>query len=391
MTKAVVAAAAAGAIEDGLLPLGLATEVASVLPEFGSPLVIEVCGAREPSAACPHEEGRHRYRLVPALRNITVEDLLTHRAGFTYSFFRDHHLRAHWKPEAEVATRLLDRAHVLSGCHVEGIAAERAVDNTENVMRISRVPLASQPGSEFTYGHDTDVLGRVLEVVEGTTLGAVLQRRLFEPLGMNDTMFSLGSKGWRRAKAAKQRLAPLFHFKHGEPVRCGTEGAADWCANAEWGYEDGLLQSGGCGLLSTARDYLTFLKMLLSGGRSASGERVLGRAAVHAMTHGDRLALEDWPFRNLDPDSPRGGAPPSEGWGLGFALGGSASRRPSDQLEAKPIFRWEGLHSTQMFGSHGERLAAVALTQCHGYDAYCHDRSSEMRKGLRDVVHSMLP
>ena len=109
------------------------------------------------------------------------------------------------------------------------------------------------------------------------------------------------------------------------------------------------------------------------------------------MTHGDRLALADWPFRNLDPDTPRGGAAPSEGWGLGFALGGGANRRPPDQLEAAPVFRWEGLHSTQMFGSHGERLAAVALTQCHGFDAYCRDRSSEMRKGLRDVVHSMLP
>ena len=69
-------------------------------------------------------------------------------------------MRTRWNPEADVASRLLDRERVLSGCHVE---AERGVDNAANVRRIARVPLVSQPGSAYSYGHDTDVLGRILE------------------------------------------------------------------------------------------------------------------------------------------------------------------------------------------------------------------------------------
>ena len=86
--------------------------------------------------------------------------------------------------------------------------------------------------------------------------------------------------------------------------------------------------------------------MLLNGGRSPTGARVIGRAAVHAMTHGNRLAPAlDYPFKNLGAELPQGSAPEAEGWGLGFALSAGDTGRPSPALEASPVFGWAGLHS----------------------------------------------
>ena len=119
MTKAIVGVAAASLIEDGLLPRGLDTEVAVLLPEWADMRVAEVCAPSEPDAACPLREAGHRYRLVPAHRNITVEDLLTHRAGLTYAFFREHFDTSRWQPSADVAAALMRERGVLDGCHSE--------------------------------------------------------------------------------------------------------------------------------------------------------------------------------------------------------------------------------------------------------------------------------
>ena len=215
MTKAVVAVAAASMIEDGLLPLGLQTHVASLLPEFAEPKVIEVCGHREPDSACPFMEGAHRYRLVPAWRNITIEDLLTHRGGFTYPFFREHFGSTRRHPSADVAAALMQTASppVLNGCHTEGADVEHGVDAATNVRRLAALPLASQPGTAYTYGMDTDVLGVALEAASGMDLGTLLRRRVLAPLGMNDTAFSIVPGD----DARTSRLAPLYRYdaEHG--------------------------------------------------------------------------------------------------------------------------------------------------------------------------------
>jgi len=114
-----------------------------------------------------------------------------------------------------------------------------------------------------------------------------------------------------------------------------------------------------------ARDYLAFVRMLLDGGKAEGGARVLGRAAVRAMTGGDRLARGDFAFRNLGEDRPAGDAAEADGWGLGFSHNDGVAR-PPQQLEAAPVFGWAGLHTLRFFGSHGERLAGVAMAQCGG-------------------------
>ena len=254
MTKAIVATAAASLIEDGLLPLGLETSVATILPELANPRVIEVCGAREPDAICPLADAGHRYRLVrrpmqitmpssrnwnhrilwqvPAYRNITVEDLLTHRAGFTYAFFREHMDTTRWHASADVAASLMRKAGVLDGCHTDSNDATRGVDNEANVRRIAAIPLVSQPGTTYTYGLDTDVLGRVLEVVTGQSLEQVLQQRVLGPLGMNDTSFYIQPSDTARMR----RLAELYHAPAGTLKSCKWEGAASWCSSAQTGY-----------------------------------------------------------------------------------------------------------------------------------------------------------
>ena len=271
MTKAVVAVAAASMIEDGLLPLGLQTPVASLVPELAAPKVIEVCGAREPDPACPLAAGGHRYRLVPAWRNITIEDLLTHRGGFTYPFFREKFDATRRHPAADVAAALMQQASppVLDGCHTDGAEAERGVDAAANVRRLAALPLVSQPGTAYSYGLDTDVLGVALEAASGLPLGELLSRRVLAPLGMNDTAFSIAPGDAPRLA----RLASLYRYDdaRGALRSCAAASAAagaatgavagaagevpPWCAAAQDAYVTGapLLQSGGCGLLSTAR------------------------------------------------------------------------------------------------------------------------------------------
>ena len=207
------------------------------------------------------------------------------------------------------------------------------------------------------------------------------------------------------------RLATLHTYPLGLGLqqRCDDPAAPDWCNSAEHGYvaddyvltAHGLrsngstprLHSGGCGLLSTADDLLKLLHMILSGGRAPDGTRVLGRAAVAGLVHGRRLVGFDWPYgehgegSELHADDDVAGARPSAGGGGG----GGWSWSSRSELATAPTFGWAGLHAIRFLGSPHERLAAVALAQCHGFDAHCRSRAEELRRGLSDVAHSLLP
>ena len=138
-------------------------------------------------------------------------------------------------------------------------------DNAEFAERMARLPLARQPGTLWRYGHSTDVLGRVIEIVSGEPLYDFLKHRLFNPLGMTSTSFVL------RTEAEQERMAAVFPT---DTVLADAERQRR--AHPEW-------QSGGGGLLSTVTDYARFAQMLLEGGE-LDGHRYLSPAAFKAMT-----------------------------------------------------------------------------------------------------------
>jgi CubicO group peptidase (beta-lactamase class C family) len=217
----------------------------------------------EPIAGCAPELARLRVLRDPegpldqsdeAARPITFRDLLTHRSGLTYGEF-------HRGP--------IGRAYA----NALGPTIDNPLTPDEWIARLATLPLVDQPGAGFHYGHSTDLLGFLLARLEGAPLSVVLERRVFTPLGMRDTGFSI-------PPPRRDRRAGLCGFDH-EGRLAALTAAPGGHALAE--RPDGMtFESGGQGLWSTLDDYLTFARMLI--GDDVPGAPLLGDETLAMMT-----------------------------------------------------------------------------------------------------------
>lgn len=227
MTKPITSVVALMLVDDGRI--ALADPIARYAPEFSHMRVLK-------SPDGPLDE------TDPAERPITFEDLLTHRAGLTYDSF-------HRGPIAEAYRTAL------------GGDIDSGVAPNDWIARLAKLPLIGQPGSAMYYGRSTDLLGLLIARIEGVPLGEVLKRRIFDPLGMQDTSFLVPrSKRDRRASAY------------------GFDDAGRLTKRVTWGGvvvserpEDMTYESGGSGLWSTIDDYLKFARLFLSDSRAGDG------------------------------------------------------------------------------------------------------------------------
>jgi CubicO group peptidase (beta-lactamase class C family) len=246
------------------------------------------------------------------MAEMTVHDLLRHTSGLTYGFFNSHGVQ-----------RLYTDA---------GIGAPDA-GSALQCERMARLPLLSQPGTAWTYGHSTDVLGRLIEVISGQGLGQFLQHRIFAPLGMKDT-------GFQVPHDQRQRIA--------EPHAVDPQGGgAIELLNVRAAH---VFESGGGGLVSTAGDYALFLQCLLNGG-SLGGVRLLGHKTVQWMTSdhlGDRPVLGDV-------------LPAGHGFGLGFAVRRDHGLAPLPGSAG--LYYWGGIAGTTFFVDPAEQLFAILMIQ----------------------------
>ena len=200
---------------------------------------------------------------------------------------------------------------------------------------LARLPLIAQPGARWDYGHSTDVLGRVIEVITGQTLGAHLREKIFAPLGMHDT-------GFFAPEASHDRLAEPFEQ---DP---DTGGAVTLIENRF----APRFESGGGGLVSTITDYLRFMHLFHNGG-ALDGVRLLGRRTIAHMTSdhlGDEIAVN----RNLL-------LLPGHGFGLGFAVRLATGMAPSAGTIGE--YFWGGIAGTSFWIAPQEELAAIILIQ----------------------------
>ena len=228
-------------------------------------------------------DGTPFLKLVPPDRPVTIMDLLRHTSGITYDY---------------IGGKLIDKAYKDSGLF------DGKYDNKTFAERIARLPLARQPGTLWRYGHSTDVIGRIIEIVSGQTLYQFEKQHIFGPLGMASTKYVLESAG-ERARMA-------------EPLPNDTilnDAEAERRAHPEW-------ESGGGGLVSTLNDYARFAQMILNGGEF-DGKRYLSPAAFKSMTSdhvgpGSGVARDYYYF-------------PGDGFGYGY---GFAVR--TDPGNAKP-------------------------------------------------------
>ena len=262
----------------------------------------------------------------------TVHDLLRHTAGLVYGF------------TASPVAALYNAADLRA----------RDMTNEEFADRIATLPLAYQPGTVWEYSHATDVLGRVVEVAAGRSLGAVLRNRLFEPLGMIDTGFHIPdqSNHTRIAEAfPDDTLAP-----NGPPL---------FDPRRERSFE-----AGGMGLVSTLDDYARFARMLLAEG-SLDKRVYLGKRTLRFMAS-DHIG----PATHIT--RPRGSLlNDGYGFGLGFAVRTEtgAAAYPSTVGE----FNWSGIAGTYFWVDPEEDMLAVLLTQ-----------SPRQRTRYRPIIKAMI-
>jgi len=233
MTKPITSLAAMMLIDAG--KLSLSDPVSKFVPGFADVRV----GVSSVAA-----DGTPVLKLVPLDRPVTIMDLLRHTSGVTYDY---------------IGGKLIDKAYSDSGLF------DGYFDNRVFAERIANLPLARQPGTLWRYGHSTDVIGRIIEIISGQSLYQFERQHIFDPLGMTSTKFVLGSTD-ERARMAE----PL----PGDTILKVAE--AERRAHPEW-------ESGGGGLVSTPTDYARFAQMILNGGEFG-GKRYLSAQAFKSMT-----------------------------------------------------------------------------------------------------------
>jgi CubicO group peptidase (beta-lactamase class C family) len=298
MTKPIVSVAAMTLVEEGRL--SIADPVSNYVPAFANPNVgIERDG---------------EIVLMPAKRSITVQDLLRHTSGLTYGF-----------TGTSAVQKLIFAANIF----------DLSKPTSERVETLAVLPLQHQPCEVWEYGHSTDVLGRLVEVVAEGSLGDVLRHRIFDPLGMCDTAFY--------TPAAKlDRRAEPFSFDLAKTI--GQNDTIDVTAPPAF-------EMGGTGLVSTLDDYARFAAMLMNGGE-LDGARILGRRTLAFMASD-----------HLDAKVDRNNYPlwPGHGFGLGFAVRTAPGLAPAPGRIGE--YFWGGVMGTAFWVSPRDSLFAVLMVQ----------------------------
>ena len=312
MTKPITAAAAMILVEE--CKLRLDEPVDRLLPELAGRTVLKRLDG-------PLED------TVPAKRPITLRDLLTFRMGFGQMMA---------PPDAYP---ILKAGHELGiGMGAPNPAATPAPD--EWMRRLGSLPLMHQPGEKWMYNTGSDVLGVLIARASGQAFETFLRERLFEPLGMKDTAFSVPA-----AKIDRFATSYWTNFKTGKSE------IFDQAEGGQWSRPPAF-PSGAGGLVSTVDDYLAFGQMMLNMGKHGC-ERILARPTVELMTM-DHLTPEQKAVSGLVP-----GYFDSHGWGFGVSV---VTKRES---ASGPFgrFGWDGGLGTSWYSDPREDMVAILMTQ----------------------------
>ena len=286
MSKPITSVAVMMLYEEGRFQLG--TPVSKFIPEFKNMKVYN----------------EDQTEILDAKKEITIKHLLMHTAGLTYGWGN--------KP--------------VDALYKEAKIREPGSTLVDMVEKLGKIPLVHEPGERWTYSVSTDVLGYLVEVVSGMPFEEFLQTRLFKPLGMVDTAFSVPLE-------KVDRFAALYRHNRREGLMKRVGGDAPLAKD-----KLSFFPSGGGGLVSTAADYMRFSQMLLNGGE-LDGVRILGKKTVELMRYPHH---DDW-------------------FGLGFRV---VTRKNSPNiLDSVGNFSWGGAAATTFWIDPQEELIGLLMTQ----------------------------
>lgn len=262
---------------------------------------------------------------VPAKSIPTIRQLLSHTAGFSHGLSgsaldNDIARALYFSPQANIASR---------------------------VKTLTELPMIGQPGEQWSYSASPDVISLLIEKLSGMTTAEYLQKKLFDPLGMEDA-------GYNMTEAQAARMPKLYKVVDGILVNDKMQMPAN--GHSVFG--------GTHGLLSSAADYGKFCEMLLNGGK-VDGHRYLKASTIELITQSH---IGDVPYQ------------PGNTFGLGF---GVTTKTPEDGSDSKGRFQWSGAYSTFFFVDPANDLYAILMTQTSPFTGRYGD---ELREHVYEAI-----
>ncbi len=305
MTKPVTAVAVMILVEEGKIRLN--DPVARFIPEFKD-MKVAMAMETAPPRGGPREPETY---VIPASREITIQNLLTHTSGVVSGGLG-----------ARQASKLAPKSPTAT--------------LAEYIPRLAAVPLDFQPGSQWSYSGTAgpDILGRIVEVVSGMTYDMYLRQRVFEPLGMKETFFY-------PTEALRPRLVTLYQST--------SEGLTK--SRDQDGFSTRTYFSGGAGLMSTPEDYLQFGQMLLNGGE-LNGKRLLSPRTVEWMAANHVGDMFDGKVGR-----------PAHGMGFGFLMQVVLDEVQTERRVSTGSFGWDGAYGTLFWVNPKEKMVELLMIQ----------------------------
>ena len=307
-TKAITSVAVMMLYEEGKFLLD--DPVSKYIPSFSHEQVLD-----------KFNETDSTYTTVPAKRDVTIRDLLTHTSGIDYAQIGSKEAKA-----------IYAKNNITAGLDVHNDKLSDAMN------RLGSLPLLHQPGEKWTYGLNIDLLGDLIEIWSGMTLDEFFHKRIFEPLGMNDSYFNV-------PKEKENRLVNLYQEDSlGHLIKQSGEALG---VDVNYPLRTKTYFSGGGGLSSTIYDYAIFLQMLLNGGEY-NGKRLLSRNTVRIMTMNQ--------IGNIDFGNNK--------FGLGFAI--VTEKSSGESPSQAGTFSWGGAFSTSYWVDPKEKMIVQFYRQLWG-------------------------
>jgi len=340
MTKPITAVALMMLVEEGKIALD--DDVHTYIPSWKN-LRVYVSGV--PSLTT---NTAGQYITVPPKRRMKVIDLVTHTSGLTYGFMTRTAVDAEYRRQK-----------------IGDFQTPGGLDAF--IEQLANVPLDFSPGDYWTYSVSIDVMGYLVQKLSGQTFGEFLRTRVFEPLGMRDTAFSV-------PVSKLDRFCSCYMPRKGGGLEVYDDAQKSTYA------EPPKLESGGGGLVSTAHDYLRFCRMMLNGGE-LDGARILSPKTVELFSlnllPGNKLMSDMQPAENMFSEAGYAGVGFSIGCGVTMEL--AKTRMPGSVGE----YFWGGAAATAFWIDPKEDLTVVFMTQVMGTEARL-----TLRRDLRTLVYA---
>ena len=323
MTKPIVSIVVLQLVEENKITLN--DPITDYLPQFANLKVLE-------------NRNSNISNLVDIKKIPTIKDLLSHTAGFSYNFIGD------------AIAREYDRV---------GLFHSDITTLEEEINLLSTLPLLYQPSTEWVYSVSVDVLARIIEVVANTSLQSVLKKRIFNPLEMSDTAFTVDSKNYDRLMTHYE-FDPINKKLHDPLARSQKiAGFGHPCDQLTYA-------RGGHGLFSTLEDYSKFAQMLLDG-KSQKGETIISSNMLsQAITNHLDLKFFPLEIKTFDVEVMEDNGLDGYGWGLGFRV--LIDLDKTNGVGSIGEFGWAGAAATYFLVDPKNDLTAVIMTQVLGAD-----------------------